>query len=200
MSLDADLGLGTGLRHSSDIDVAQDFGFSARHDFAQEVDLELPPVTEDEPEQHTTDIIPPHRMAEPSILESEIPPSDDDEYDLSMILDATRQPIVDTHLTAKDLKAVPVGMGDEDDETAGYTLDREIDYKILEQDYQEEFTTTQALNEEMARAALELAETMSGNISTDKTVELPRNRKSSTWSSDRPQKCRVAPGSKLQPK
>ena len=185
MSLDADLGLGTGLRRSSDIDVAQDFGFSARHDFAQEMDLELPAVTDDEPEQHTTDIIPPHRMAEPSILESEIPPSDeDDEYDLSMILDATRQPIVDTHLTAKDLKAVPVGMADEDDETAGYTLDREVDYKILEQDYQEEFTTTQALNEEMARAALELAHTMSGNIPTDITAELPRNRKSSTLSSD----------------
>jgi hypothetical protein len=123
-------------------------------------------------------------MAEPSILESEIPPSDDDdEYDLSMILDATRQPIVDTHLTAKDLKAVPVDLADDDD-SADYTLSKEIDYKILEQDYQEEFTTTQALNEEMARAALELAHTMSGNISTDKTAELPRNRKSSTLSSD----------------
>jgi hypothetical protein len=185
MSLDADLGLGTGLRGSSDIDVAQDFGFSARHDVAQDIDLELPPVTDDEPEQHTTDIIPPHRMAEPPILESAIPPSDDnDKYDLSMILDDTREPIVDTHLTAKDLRAVPVGMANEDDETQGYTLDREIDYKVLEQDYEEEFTATQALNEEMARAALELTHTMSGNISTDQTVELPRNRKTSTLSSD----------------
>ncbi len=186
LSLDADLGLGTGLRGSSDIDVAQDFGFSARHDFAQEIDLELPPVTEDEPEQHTTDIIPPHRMTEPSILESEIPPSDDDdEYDLSMIVDATRQPIVDAHLTAKDLKAVPVGIADDDDESAEYTLSREIDYKILEQDYQEEFTTTQALNEEIARAAIELAHTMSGNISSDQTSELPRNRKASILGTDR---------------
>ncbi len=184
MSLDADLGLGTGLRSSSDIDVAQDFGFSARHDFAQEIDLELPPVTDDEPEQHTTDIIPPQRMAEASILESEIPPSDDDdEYDLSMILDATRQPIVDTHLTAKDLKAIPVDVTDDDD-SEDYTLSREVDYKILEQDYQEEFTTTQALNEEMAKAALELAHTMSGNISTDSTAEMPRNRRAASWSSD----------------
>lgn len=184
MSLDADLGLGTGLRRSSDIDVAQDFGFSARHDFAQEIDLELPPVTDDEAEQHTTDIIPPHRMAVASILESEIPPSDDDdEYDLSMILDATRQPIVDTHLTAKDLKAVPVDVADDDD-SADYTLSREVDYKILEQDYQEEFTTTQALNEEMAKAAMELAHTMSGNISSEQTAEMRHDRKTSTPSSD----------------
>jgi hypothetical protein len=184
MSLDADLGLGTGLRRSSDIDVAQDFGFSARHDFAQEIDLELPPVPDEEPEQHTTDIIPPHRMAEASILESEIPPSDDDdEYDLSMIVDATRQPIADTHLTAKDLKAVPVDLADDDD-SAEYTLSREVDYKILEQDYQEEFTTTQALNEEMARAALELAETMSGKISSEQTSEMPRDRRASDLFSD----------------
>ncbi len=185
ISLDADLGLGTGLRRSTDIDVAEDFGFSARHDFAQEIDLEFPEAAADEPEQHTTDIIPPHRIAEPSILESEIPPSDDDdEYDLSMILDATRQPIIDTHMTAKDLKAVPVGAVDDDDE-AEYTLDREVDYKILEQDYQEEFTTTQALNEEIARAAMELAETMSGNRSLDETSELPRHRHAAAHAADR---------------
>lgn len=185
MSLDADLGLGTGLRRSTDIDVVQDFGFSARHDFAEEFDLEFPEAAADEPEQQATDIIPPHRMAEPSILESEIPPSDDDdEYDLSMIVDATRQPIIDTHLTAKDLKAVPVGTADDDDE-AEYTLDREIDYKILEQDYQEEFTTTQALNEEIARAAMELAETMSGNRPLDETSELPRYRRAAAQAVDR---------------
>jgi hypothetical protein len=186
MSLDADLGLGTGLRRSSDIDVAQDFGFSTRHDFAREIDLELPAVAVDEPEQQTTDIIPPHRIAEPSILDSEIPPSEeDDEYDLSMIVDATRQPIVDTHLTAKDLKAVPVGMADDDEDASEYTLSREIDYKILEQDYQEEFTTTQALNEEMAKAALELAHSMSGNIPPDQTAELPRKSRAASVASDR---------------
>ncbi|HSD69401.1 MAG TPA: hypothetical protein VLB07_07605 [Woeseiaceae bacterium] len=186
MSLDADLGLGTGLRRSTDIDVAQDFGFSARHDFAQEVDLEFPEGADYEPDQPTTDIIPPHRMAEPSILESEIPPSDDDdEYDLSMIVDATREPIVDTHLTAKDLKAVPVGMSDEDDESGEYTLSREVDYKILEQDYQEEFTTTQALNAEIARAAMELAHSMAGKGQRDDTAELPRNRRAMDSRDDR---------------
>jgi len=186
LSLDADLGLGTGLRRSSDIDVAQDFGFSARHDFAQEVDLEFPEGADYEPDQPTTDIIPPHRMAEPSILESEIPPSDDDdEYDLSMIVDATREPIVDTHLTAKDLKAVPVGISDEDDESGEYTLSREVDYKILEQDYQEEFTTTQALNAEIAQAAMELAHSMAGKGSPEDTSELPRNRRATDSRDDK---------------
>jgi hypothetical protein len=46
-----------------------------------------------------------------------------------------------------------------------------VDYKILEQDYQEEFTTTQALNAELARAAMELAENME-NESADDTADI----------------------------
>ncbi|MDH4047568.1 MAG: hypothetical protein OEW68_08185 [Gammaproteobacteria bacterium] len=172
MALDADLGLGTGFRGDSDIDVAQDFGFSASDDFASDFDLDLTAAA-DEPEQQPTDVIPPHRNTVPSILESEIPPSDDDEYDLSMIVDATRQPNVDTHLTAKDLKAVPIGAADDDDDNEDYTLSREVDYKILEQDYQEEFTTTQALNDEIAKAALELAKTMARRNAADETAEMP---------------------------
>jgi hypothetical protein len=177
ISLDADLGLGTGLRNSADIDVNQDFGFSASEDFSGEFDFEIPESAAVEPDQHPTDIIPPNRnnRDDVCILESEIPPSDDDddEYDLSMIVDVTRQPVVDTHLTAKDLKAVPVDAADDDDDSEEYTLSREVDYKILEQDYQEEFTTTQALNEEIARAAMELAETMGRYPGSDDTAEMP---------------------------
>jgi hypothetical protein len=176
MLLDADLGLGTGFRDTSDLDVAQDFGFSTSDDFADEFDLDLTAAATSEHEDNPTDVIPPHLNIKQSILESEIPPSDDDdEYDLSMIVDATRQPIVDTRLTAKDLKAVQVDSADDD--TEEYTLNREVDYKILEQDYQEEFTTTQALNEEIARAALELAQTMGRRIdeddALDATAEMP---------------------------
>ncbi|HEX2138817.1 MAG TPA: hypothetical protein VHG33_03785, partial [Woeseiaceae bacterium] len=39
-----------------------------------------------------------------------------------------------------------------------YTLSREVDYKILEQDYQEELTATQALNAELSNAARDLLE------------------------------------------
>jgi hypothetical protein len=178
ISLDADLGLGTGLRNSADIDVNQDFGFSASEEFSGEFDFEIPASATDEPDLHPTDIIPPNRnnRDDACIVECEIPPSDDDdddEYDLSMIVDVTRQPIVDTHLTAKDLKAVPVGAADEDDDSEEYTLSRDVDYKILEQDYQEEFTTTQALNEEIARAAMELAESMGHHPGSDETAELP---------------------------
>jgi hypothetical protein len=174
MSLDADLGLGTGFRHGSDMDLAQDFGFSASDDGSADFDFEIPAGADYETELHPTDVIPPSRHVEASILESEIPPSDDDDddYDLSMIVDATRQPVVDTHLTAKDLKAVAVSSVDDDD-TSEYTLSREIDYKILEQDYQEEFTTTQALNAEIARAAMELAESMEKSSAHEDTAALP---------------------------
>ena len=90
-----------------------------------------------------------------------------------MIVDVTRQPVVDTHLTAKDLKAVAIGAADDDDDAEEYTLSREVDYKILEQDYQEEFTTTQALNEEIAQAAMELAESMGRKSGSDDTAEMP---------------------------
>lgn len=177
ISLDADLGLGTGFRDNADIDVNQDFGFSASEDYAGDFDFEIPAGAGEEREERTTDIIPPNRRIDDAvcIVESEVPPSDeeDDEYDLSMIVDATRQPVVDTHLTAKDLKAVPVGAVDDELDSEEYTLSRDVDYKILEQDYQEEFTTTQALNAEIAKAAMELAESMDRKSSSDVTAELP---------------------------
>lgn len=175
VSLDADLGLGTGFRDNADIDVNQDFGFSASEEDSGNFDFEIPAGAADEPEEPSTDIIPPNRRIDDAmcVVESEIPSSDDDEYDLSMIVDATRQPIVDTHLTAKDLKAVPIDSADDSVDVEEYTLSRDVDYKILEQDYQEEFTTTQALNAEIARAAAELADSMGRNDMSDDTAEMP---------------------------
>ena len=40
--------------------------------------------------------------------------------------------------------------------TDSYTINREADFDILEQDYEDELTATQALNKEIARAAAEL--------------------------------------------
>ena len=44
-----------------------------------------------------------------------------------------------------------------------YALSQEVDYKILEQDYQDELTATQRLNEEIRKAAETLATSMEDN-------------------------------------
>ncbi len=98
--------------------------------------------------------------------EAAVPESDD--YDLSMIVDATQQSIDDSQLTAQDLQAVPV----DDVSTGEYsisddTLATEADLAALEQDYQDEYTQTQALSKEIADAAAELAAKLDGDIDDD---------------------------------
>lgn len=175
--LDADLGAGTGLQEGTDLDVAQDFGFSATGENAMPMDLELPVEAEVEEEELPTDIIPPHRAEESTILEDEVPPvenDDDSQYDLSMIVDATKQALGEVDLTAKDLNAVQLDAGQRNIEDSAYTLSKEVDFKILEQDYEEELTQTQAVNEEIARAAVELAQRMEGEDEVlDVTAEMP---------------------------
>ena len=51
-----------------------------------------------------------------------------------------------------------------------YAIGREIDYDMLEQDYEDALSTTQALNQEIERAAAELA---AGAPDEDETSELP---------------------------
>lgn len=158
VALDADLNAGTGLSDSNEIEVAQDFGFSATHGSDQPLDMTL---TEDATaeEKPSTDILPVSRVAEESILEKEIlPGTADDDYDMSMIVDATKQKFGEGDVTAKDLMAVALAETNEEDDSEEYTLSREIDYKILEQDYEDELTATQAMNAEIERAAKELAE------------------------------------------
>ena len=104
-----------------------------------------------------TDIIaPPERIDEDVLIDSEVLP-DDDEYDMSIIVDATKMPNPDD-VTERDLMAVPV-----DDDTAqtpvadAYTINDEVDIDMLEQDYEDELTATQALNAEIEKAAADLA-------------------------------------------
>ena len=176
ITLDADFDDGTGLQDSSDIDVAQDFGFSASTDFEDELDMVLPESAAEEEDSSATDIIPPpEREDKNAILDKEIPPSDDDsQYDLSMIVDATKQNLGELDSTTKDLQAVLVEI-DNITESEDSTLRQEVDYQILEQDYEEEFTATQALNEEIAQAATELAARMDKDGSGEITAELPKN-------------------------
>ena len=96
---------------------------------------------------------------------------DDDEYDMSVIVDATKMPQPED-VTERDLHAVPVDDYDEDVEDGDYTINREVDFDILEQDYEDEMTATQALNEEIARAAAELVEDLKQDADDEATSEL----------------------------
>jgi hypothetical protein len=166
LALDADLELGTGFDEGVEMDIAAaDFGFAATTD----LDIELP----FEPEATVsadTDIIPPSHMNVESILESEVLPEDDD-YDMSVIVDATKMPQPE-EVTERDLQAVAVEPSEETLITDNYTVSREVDYNVLEQDYEDELTATQALNQEIERAAAEIAAEFS-DTDDDKTSALP---------------------------
>jgi hypothetical protein len=176
ITLDADLDDGRGLQYGPDIDVAHDFDFSASTDFADELDMVLPESAAEEIDSSATDVLaPPERKDEDSILVDEIPSSYDSQYDLSIIVDATKQNLGEMDGTTKDLQAVLVEI-DNITESEDSTLCPEVDYKDLEQDYENELTaTTQALDVEIARAATELAARVDNDATGKTTVELPKN-------------------------
>jgi hypothetical protein len=119
-------------------------------------------------------MLPPLRTDEHSILESEVLPEDDD-YDMSVIVDATKMPLHED-VTERDLKAVEVNTEDETQIVQSYTINKQVDYQVLEQDYEDELTATQALNQEIARAAAELTDHMEIAVDGkdgDETTALP---------------------------
>ena len=95
---------------------------------------------------------------------------------MSVIVDATKMPLPE-EVTERDLMAVVVDNSDETLISGDYTVSKEVDYDIVEQDYEDEFTATQALNMEIERAAAKIAERMENEEapkqSADKTSELP---------------------------
>ncbi|HEX5766445.1 MAG TPA: hypothetical protein VFY27_12840, partial [Woeseiaceae bacterium] len=154
VSLDADLDDGSGFQYGGDIDVAQDFGFSETSGkFPNRRDMDATAA------HGGTDVIATRRVEEATILVSETPPQHEDsgEYDVSMIVDATKQMVEDQDGTAKDLGAIEVDAEEDDTLAEEYTLSKNVDYTILEQDYEDELTATQALNAEIARAARALS-------------------------------------------
>jgi hypothetical protein len=161
LALDADLVLGTGLADGTDMDVAQDFGFAAPTD----VDIELP--FEPQPVDDGAEGLPPPRVKAGSILESEILPQDDD-YEMSLILDATRAPQFDRDESLTD----EFTMTQELSPTDEYTINEDV-AEILEKDYEEELTATQALNAEIERAAADLNATLDETSLDDETSEMP---------------------------
>lgn len=152
LTLDADLVVGTGLEKEGEMTVVEDFGFAP----GTALDLEFPEETGTTAEMPETDMIPAPRIEASSILESEVLP-DDDDYDMSVIMDVTKVPDP-VAVTERDLRAVAIDSGDETQITDSYTVSQEVDYQILEQDYEDELTATQALNLEIEKAAAELTE------------------------------------------
>lgn len=170
LTLDADLVLGTGLDSGveisdMDIDVAEDFGFSTA------LDLEFPEEANSDDPIVETDIISAHSIEQSSILDSEVL-TDDDDYDMSVIVDATKMPHPD-EVTEHDLKAIVVDGTNEALDADNYTLSQEVDYQILEQDYEEELTATQALNVEIEKAAAQLAQLADEHGPDAETAQLP---------------------------
>lgn len=172
LALDADLFEGRGLSETPESGNA-DFGFAETTD----LDLEITEAAAREPEDPETDIIPPpERTSTGSILESEVLPEDHD-YDMSVIMDATKMP-EPAEATERDLKAVVVHDSEKSLDAEGYTLSKEVDFEMLEQDYEEEMTATQALNMEIEKAARELASNLeekgqSEPGSNEETTALP---------------------------
>ena len=147
LALDASLGLGHDLDGGVDVDFSENGGM----DGTTRLDIELPASEESE-----TDVISAPHIDTSSILESEVLP-DDDDYDMSVIMDMTKMPRPED-VTEKDLKAIEVSAVEDADEDNSYTMNDEVDYDILEQDYQDELSATQALNLEIEKAAQELSE------------------------------------------
>ena len=164
LMLDANLEIGTGLAQGVEVDEAQDFGFAA----TTNLDIELPFEPEATVVDSDTDMIPPVTTTVESILESEILPEDDD-YDMSVITDATKMPHHDD-VTERDLQAVAV----DPDGADNFTVNQEVDFNVLEQDYEDELSATQALNLEIERAAAELAKDLDEAVDDEETSALPR--------------------------
>ena len=96
---------------------------------------------------------------------------EDDDYDMSVIMDATKMPHPDD-VTERDLEAIQMDTDDDGTPiTNEYTVDQEVDFKILEQDYEDEMTATQALNVEIQKAAEKRAVRIDDN--SDETTEMP---------------------------
>jgi hypothetical protein len=168
ITLDADFDDGTGLQATAETDVSLDLGFlTAGASADHKHDIEVIEHTAKEEDHAATDIIPPIEQQNESILENEILPSDEGataDYDISMMIDATKQILPDDLETAKDLMAVAL---DKDGDTKS-------DYKILEQDYENELTATHVFNLEIEEAARALAEQRDGiDAGGGDTTEMP---------------------------
>jgi hypothetical protein len=169
--LDVDLIMGTGLSDGPNTDISDGFRFAESSDLNDETPIEPAPDV-----LHVSDDSLTMPTVEHAIPDSEVlPPDTDDDYDMSVIIDATK--IQQSYeVTEHDFKAEEVTT--EDNTTTTHTLmtEKDADYHVLEQDYEDEMTATQALNLELAHAAAELTmkkDIQDINKTDDETSALP---------------------------
>jgi hypothetical protein len=156
LELDVDLIDGTGFHESADVEVNRDFVFAATMD----LDTQLSETASTEDTSSETDIIqPPERPEEYLVVDDEVLPEDDDDYDISMVVDATKMPDP-AEVTERDLRAVPVDDTGQTLINDDYTIIDEIGQGILERDYEDELTARQMLDAKIEKAASELTETI----------------------------------------
>ncbi|NNL62928.1 MAG: hypothetical protein HKO69_03855 [Woeseiaceae bacterium] len=152
LALDADLAVGTGLEEG-EMAVAHDFGFAQ----TTELDIELP-FEPDSAEDGRVSIVEPISgdMEVESILENEVLPELDDEGEMSIIsetLETVKMRLPEQDETTPDLEMIdPLNPPD----LGSVTIEQEQGLSMLEQDYEDELTATQALNREIERAAAQL--------------------------------------------
>ncbi len=163
-ALDADLVMGTGLNQTVELDPAKDVGFPS----PTEVDIELPFAAALETAPGNDEIRSAVLSADSTILESEILPDSDEypdpeDFDISVILDATKMPRLED-VTQSDLEAIEMDSPTDTmatiEEFADLTESSKLDLTILEQDYEDELSATEAINIVTTQATLMLAAAM----------------------------------------
>ena len=175
LALDADLAVGTGLEEG-EMAVAHDFGFAQ----TTELDIELPfePESSDD---NSVSIIKPITgdINIDTILESELLPEADDDSDMSIVtetLETVRLPV-----SGQDDETAPglevIDSLDDALDVSSITIEQEQGLSMLEQDYEDELTATQALNKEIEQVAAQLTGNLDPEIdpleATAKTEEMP---------------------------
>ncbi|MEQ8204645.1 MAG: hypothetical protein RIA65_00600 [Woeseia sp.] len=147
--LDADLSDGKGFDSNDDIDVALDYNFATSGNYSNELDLTVGESEGDSDELPT------------DVMEKQDSSADTMEfsgtgYDMSMVVDVSKQKF-ESSATTRDLQAIQVESVNASQISAGpLDLTTEFDHRILEQDYEDEMTATQILNNEIEQAAREL--------------------------------------------
>jgi hypothetical protein len=165
ITLDADLIDGTGLNESPNFDEDRNFGFAATMD----LDMELLETPDTENSIDGTGIIPPPQRPEDIVVSSEVlPDGDDDEYDISMVIDATKMPDP-AEVTERDLRAVPIDDTGQRPVDEDYTIIDEVGRGILEKDYEDERSSTRLSNPEVDQVVSELADAVGAIEPTDFT-------------------------------
>jgi len=167
--LDADLAMSTGLSDSTNSEISHDFSFAA----STEIDAETPGEPDPAVSKLSVESTP---TDEVSILDSEFWPDDaDDDYDMSVIVDATKVPLFDS-IEAQDFNAVEVSTEDETITTQTVHTEEHAEHDDIEQQFEDELTASLALNMETEQAAADLTKSMEIEVfdkADDNTSELP---------------------------